>query len=186
MPIYCLKCRSKKIDEIMEGNRLFYSCLKCNTKQGKALIIDGKIKILHTSQGIKHISVAAIIIRDNKILLLERRFYHYGLTVPAGHLHYDETLDEALRRELYEEIGLRVKNAILLAQVEQPASHCRYGADIEEWAIYKVEPETYEPFVANDENESFKWVSLDDIPIERLTPHTKFGLTTLGYVKKRA
>lgn len=185
MAIYCLTCRSKDVEEIVEGNRLFYYCSQCNKKYGRALIVDGRIKILHTSRGIKHIDAAAIIIWKNKMLFLERRGYPFGLMIPAGHLEYNETLEEALHREVYEEVGLKVKNATLLAQIEQPISYCRYGSDIEEWAVFLVEAENGEPVIANNESESMQWIPLNKIPVRQLTPHTRYALATLGYIKDK-
>lgn len=181
MPIYCLKCKSKNVKETVEENRVIYSCPDCHVKSGQAFIVDGRIKIINTSRGIKHIDVAALIIKDNKILLTERRTYPFGLEIPVGHLEYNETLEQALERELYEEVGLKVSSSTLLAQMEQPVSHCRYGSDIEEWAVFLVEYQGSD-FVSNHEIEAIAWFPVNKIPTDRLTAHTRFALQTLGYL----
>ncbi len=183
MPTYCIHCKSSKIQESVEENKILYSCPVCHQKSGKALIVDGRIKIINTSRGIKHIDAAAIIIRDDKILLLERRTYPYGYMLPAGHLEYDETLEDTLRREVYEEAGLKVKSATLLAQIEHPISYCRYGSDIEEWAVYLVECDG-EPYVSNNESEGFKWVPLGELQPAVLSPHARYALYRTGYIKE--
>lgn len=182
--MYCINCKSKKIHELVEENKVFYRCDDCKTKSGRAVIFDGKIKTINTSRGIKHIVAAALIIRDNKILLTQRRTYPFGLEVPVGHLEHDETIEETLRREIYEEVGLRVTSATLMMQAEQPESHCRYGAAIEEWAVFLVDVEGYD-FVANNEIESAVWLSLDNLPLSQLTPNMIFVLTELGYISPR-
>ncbi len=185
MSIYCLSCRSSKVEEIVEENRVFYLCNDCQKKSGRALIVDNKIKIINTSRGIKHIAIGALIIRDNALLLEERRTYPFGLEIPAGHLEYGESLEEALHREVYEEVGLKIKGYTLLAQLDYTEPICRYGSDIEEWALYLVDCPTGEPFINNNEAEALIWVPIKNIPTDKLTPLTHFALRSLGYIFDR-
>ena len=181
MPKYCIACRAVNPEELVEENKVYYQCPKCGNRSGRAVIVDNKIKIINTSRGIKHISVAAIIIHDNKILLADRRTYPFGFEIPVGHLEYDETLEDALRREVYEEVGLKISGETLITQIEQPVSYCRYGSDVEEWAVFFAECKGHE-FVNNSEFESIQWFPLDAIPVERLTPQTRFILNKLEYI----
>ncbi len=184
MAIYCLKCKSVKVKEIVEENKVLFFCADCQESSGRALVVDGKIKIINTSRGIKHIDAAAIIIRDNKLLLLERRTYPFGLMIPAGHLEYNETIEDALRREVFEEVGLKVMSETLIAQIEQPVSYCRYGSVVEEWAIFLTECDG-KSFIGNNENEAIHWISLEDlatIPKDNFSPHTYVALKHLGYI----
>lgn len=185
MPIYCSRCKSSQVEELVEGNRVYYFCHHCHQKSGKALVVDGRIKIINTSRGIKHIDTAAIIIKGNEMLFTDRRTYPFGLEIPVGHLEYNETIEEAIRREVYEEVGLKVTGATLVTQVEQPVSYCRYGSAIEEWAIFLVEFRG-RGVISNNENQAIYWIDKDDIPVEKLTPHTRFALKTLGYINDTA
>ncbi len=184
MPIHCLNCKSNQIKEIVEENNVYYLCEKCSQKSGKALIIDGKIRVLNTSRGIKHIGIVAVVVRNNKILLTLRRTYPFGLELPGGHVEYGETLEEALRREVFEEVGIKVSGQTLLVQIEQPVSYCRYGSDIEEWTLFSVEYSDGEPFVNNSESEAVRWVDVDRIPVKDLAPMTAYALFRLGYVNE--
>jgi 8-oxo-dGTP pyrophosphatase MutT (NUDIX family) len=187
MATYCIHCKSSNVEERVEENRIVYVCPDCSEKSGKALVVDGKIKIISTSRGIKHIDVAALVIQDDKILLMERRTFPYGLTLPAGHLEYSESLEEALEREVYEETGIKVKGATLVGQFEQPESYCRYGADVEEWAVFLVDHGAKDDvIVRNNETEDAYWFPLNALPYDKLSPHTKFALVLLGYVKEVA
>lgn len=182
MPIHCLNCKSNQVNEIVEEDKVYYLCSRCQYKSGKALIIDGKIKVLNTSRGIKHICVAALIVQDGKVLMTKRRTYPFGLEIPIGHLEYNETLDDALVREVFEEVGLRVTSHTLLAQLEYPISYCRYGSDIEEWAVYLVECDTYQAFANNSESEAVEWVPLEKLSTATLSPMTALTLDKIGYL----
>lgn len=55
------------------------------------------------------IGVGAMIIRDEKVLLIERGIPPIGLwTLVSGHIEQDETLDEAVIREVQEEVGIDI------------------------------------------------------------------------------
>ncbi len=63
--------------------------------------------------GVVKIVVGAIIENDNKILLLQRPeddFMGGIFELPSGNLEEGETIEEGLKREVYEETGLRIKS----------------------------------------------------------------------------
>lgn len=55
-------------------------------------------------------SVDAIIKYGGGIVLIERRDPPFGIAIPGGHVEYGETLEEAVRREMWEETGLELEN----------------------------------------------------------------------------
>lgn len=60
---------------------------------------------------LRHISVGAIVVQDNKILLIKRSPQlseggKYGL--PGGYLDVDETASQGIIREVYEETGYEI------------------------------------------------------------------------------
>ncbi len=57
------------------------------------------------------IGVAGIVVKDGKVLLMKRRGAHGGGTwaPPGGKLEFNEEFEDAVRRELLEETGLRVR-----------------------------------------------------------------------------
>jgi 8-oxo-dGTP diphosphatase len=183
MPSYCINCRSPKLQELVEENQVYYYCQSCRTKSGRSFMVDGKIRIIDTSRGVKHIVASALIIRDGKVLLTLRRTYPFGLEFPVGHVEYGESIEEALEREVLEELGVKVTSATLLLQIEQPVSYCRFGSTIEEWAVFSVDYNG-QSIIENDEIESVRWVSLHDLPIKELTPNTIVVLRELGYLSR--
>jgi 8-oxo-dGTP diphosphatase len=79
---------------------------------------------------------SAIILVDNKLLTLK---YNYNgnllYAIPGGNLEFGEKLEEALKRELQEEIGLEieVQNLLFLAEVHQQNKdtlHCVFNTKI--------------------------------------------------------
>lgn len=79
---------------------------------------------------------SAIILADNKILTLK---YNYNgsllYAIPGGNLEFGEKLEEALKRELQEEIGLEieVQNLLFLAEVHQQNKdtlHCVFNSKV--------------------------------------------------------
>lgn len=64
------------------------------------------------SRPIYHSAVQCVIKNDDNILLLKRQNTKYGnnkYALPGGHLEYNESIPEGMIRELYEEIGLKIK-----------------------------------------------------------------------------
>ena len=56
------------------------------------------------------IGVTGAVVRDGKVLYVRRNYEpHKGTwTLPGGYVNHDETLDEAVKRELLEETGLEI------------------------------------------------------------------------------
>jgi 8-oxo-dGTP diphosphatase len=71
--------------------------------------------------------VVGIIIKDEKILLMrrvknDREYYVF----PGGGVEEGESLEEALRREMHEELGIRIRNPRLLFELDNQLSD-QYG-----------------------------------------------------------
>ncbi len=175
---YCPTCKSNRIDTIVGNQAPLYFCLGCEQQIDKPFRTDGRIKILNTNRGIKHISVAGVIIHDGKVLLAKRSTPPFGLELPVGHLEVHETLEQALAREIQEEVGLEVKGATLLKQIEHPVSLCRYGSHVEEWAVFLVDTTGIERVTCSEFNQ-ISWWPINKIPTKKLTPQTHFVLTNL-------
>jgi len=107
--------------------------------------------------------VAAIIVRQNQILLVEhrKRGQRYWV-LPGGRLEGRETLDAALRRELEEELRLeaRVGPLVIVCESLAPDRHVVnliFQSEIGESAEPQLDPR--DPVLAG-----WQWVSVDQLP----------------------
>ena len=55
------------------------------------------------------LAVDCIILLDGKVLLIHRRNPPHGWALPGGFVEYGETVEDAVRREMKEEIGLELQ-----------------------------------------------------------------------------
>jgi ADP-ribose pyrophosphatase YjhB (NUDIX family) len=92
MAKFCPECGNATV-KLMDGGRLRDACPTGHF-----------IQYAKTSVG-----VGAMVFRENKVLLLERGIPPVGLwTLINGYVEDDEPIDEAIRREAKEEVGLDV------------------------------------------------------------------------------
>lgn len=122
------------------------------------------------------ISIDAFIEKDGKILLVKRgRDPYKGFwAIPGGHVDFDETVKDAVIREVKEETGLSVGKLSLLGIYSDPGRHPKQVIAV----VYKVET-TGEP-VAGDDAEEFAWFSPDQLPTNLAFDHNKILQDYLG------
>lgn len=53
-------------------------------------------------------SVVGLLVRDEKVLAVSRKTDHLDLGLPGGKIDPGETPEEAIRREIWEEVGVKV------------------------------------------------------------------------------
>ncbi|MDP3963513.1 MAG: NUDIX hydrolase [bacterium] len=107
---------------------------------------------------------------DGRILMVHRNDSAgtedaWGL--PAGHVERGEVLEEALCRELFEELGWRVS-----------AEQCAYIGKVfvrrdEDWIfhIYRLTLDTEPTVTLNEENKHYAWVTPQEALGMKLVPH---------------
>lgn len=95
---------------------------------------------LNANRELIHQTVCAIFIKNDEIMLIRKSDKAYGdkLSVVAGHIEEDEDHQSALVREVKEEIGLDVKDFVLMKELKDLNDTCRYGANIHDWYVYKI------------------------------------------------
>ncbi|PIE75222.1 MAG: hypothetical protein CSA18_01135 [Deltaproteobacteria bacterium] len=74
------------------------------------------------------LAVDAVIFDKKRILLIKRKNYPHGYALPGGFVDIGENVENAVRREVYEETGIKIKNEILIGVYSEPdrdpRGHC--------------------------------------------------------------
>jgi 8-oxo-dGTP pyrophosphatase MutT (NUDIX family) len=112
----------------------------------------------------RRIGAAAVIERDG-LFLLDRRRDDESWGFVGGAVDEDETVLEALRREVLEETGLQIGTAALLGVFSDPSriiaypdgNICRVLS-----VVFRVRPLDGQA-VASDESLELRWVTLEDL-----------------------
>ncbi|GEK56944.1 NUDIX hydrolase [Pseudoalteromonas espejiana] len=147
------------------------------------------IREVKINNKIKHITVAAIFTNNNKILLIEKakEFYQGKYSLVAGHVEYqDNTLADAVEREVNEEIGLGISSLSYIFHIDDLTDKCGHGGDLHDWHVFN----SYEIIDENSlklgaEVKSIKWVSLNELQKmkEELTDGACKIFNAMGWLK---
>ena len=106
--------------------------------------------------------VAGALIRDGKVLLVKRsphvRHYPGVWDLMGGHVEGDESLEDALRREAFEELQVAIESFRPLGTIHDPVEPA-------EISVYVVSRWSGEPVNASpDEHIEIRWFSADELP----------------------
>jgi ADP-ribose pyrophosphatase YjhB (NUDIX family) len=110
------------------------------------------------------VGCGAAVVRDGSLLLVKRLTEPeagcWGL--PGGKVDPFESLGQAVRREIQEELGIVIEDAALLCVVEliDRAGDEHWVAPVYRVAQFSGEPEIREP----DKHAGFGWFMLDELP----------------------
>jgi ADP-ribose pyrophosphatase YjhB (NUDIX family) len=120
------------------------------------------------THGLRHISANAIILKDGKVLLGKRGFYHgkplleFGKWGPiGGYVDRDETLVEAVKREVMEESGYELDDIKLFRINDYPY---RPKEDKQNIDMIFIATATTQKSVKCEETLELKWFDLDHLP----------------------
>ncbi len=108
---------------------------------------------------IKHIEVvAAIIIKDGKVFTTQRGYGEFkdGWEFPGGKMEVGETMQQALERELREELAIKVKASDLIKTIEYEYPKFQLTMHCLKTEILEGEPNLLE-------HEDAKWVNKAEI-----------------------
>jgi len=121
------------------------------------------------------VGVEAYIVRDGQLLLGKRKNVYGAGTwgLPGGHIEFMERSEDAIMRELLEELGvtIRPEHLALLAVTDDPRPeiqahhlHLTFQVDIGEQAPSLCEPHACE---------EWRWFTLDNLPEPLFLPHAR-------------
>jgi ADP-ribose pyrophosphatase YjhB (NUDIX family) len=128
--------------------------------------------------------VAAVILRDNDVLLIRRgREPLLGTwSLPGGALELGETMAEGVAREILEETGIRARPAEIVATLDRivrdDQQRVRFHYVLVEWLCFAEAQQ--EPLVCGDDAAEARWVPRDEIS----SSDYDLGETTLGVIER--
>lgn len=111
--------------------------------------------------------VRALIIRNRKILVCKSGVSNYFF-LPGGHIEFGETMQEALSRELSEEMGAKVVKARFIGGVEN--LFIQNGVKKHEISFafqVKIDIDTV---ISKEEHISFSWLAMDEFIEAQVLP----------------
>lgn len=130
---------------------------------------------------LQHFSVGAIIEREGKYLLIDRVNIPLGFAAPAGHIDEGETPEEALVREVKEEVNLDVKNCTLLTEELVLDNLCTRGVKAHYWYVFSCET-TGEPVRDEEEAKSMGWYTPEEMEALTLEPVWEYWFKKLKII----
>lgn len=127
-------------------------CVKCYT--------------FHMASGVELIA-RALVIRDRKILVCQTQGRPYYF-LPGGHVEFSETLYQALRREIFEEMGAVVTKAQFIGGVENIFNQ---NGQLKHEISFVFHAEIDLPEILSKENHvTFHWFSWQDFIEKNFVP----------------
>lgn len=136
-----------------------------------------------------HKTVALLIVNDDEVLLIEKsdQFYDSKYSVVAGHINNNETIKDALIREVNEEISLNITTPNFLIPIKGVNEACRYGVHLHDWYVFihYIDDKEIEFELDKEEIKSTKWVKLSELESMKddLTLGCRALFENIGYIK---
>lgn len=180
---YCILCFAPKVNRIFKDGLTYYHCGSCDKISERSLVIDNNIVWWLDKENAKywHESVGVFVFdQENKALFFERTIYPFALTIPAGHLDTGENAETAIKRELWEEAGLKTNLIRLFSEENVIGDECRRGADNHKWHLYTIKIENIGKIKINDEGVNPVWLSLKVALQEKLTYPVRYFIEKYG------
>ncbi|MFO8016845.1 MAG: NUDIX hydrolase [Candidatus Woesearchaeota archaeon] len=129
-----------------------------------------------------HYSVGAVIKQAGKYLLIDRAVEPFGFAGPAGHVDEGESPEDALKREVEEEVGLKIVKHGKLYEEEFDWNWCSKGVNTHYWYLFEcdVEGELSRSF---RETKSAGWYTEEEIKGLKLEPVWEHWFRRMGVIE---
>ena len=180
---FCQRCHSESVRRIFKKEKTYYRCPACKTVSERMIVIDPDIKwwIDKKTNEYWHESVGAFLINEKKeTLLFKRTIYPFAYTLPAGHIDTGDRPLAAVKKELLEETGLKVKKLKLFSKENVIGDKCRRGADNHHWHLYIAHISSNFKIKINDEGIQPIWLTLDEALSKKLVYPVRYFIKKYG------
>ena len=180
---FCPECHSEHINKVSVGELCYYKCDDCQGTFPRLIVVDPKVKwwVDEISEEYWHESVGIFLFnKNNEALFFKRVMYPFVYTIPAGHFDVGETVEEGIKRELFEETGIKIDEVKLFAEEDVLGDECRRGADNHRWHLFTAHVEEIDAVKINDEGGKPIWMSLEKALTKELTVPVKYFIEKFG------
>lgn len=116
-----------------------------------------------TEYKLPSLTVDAIIEKDGTILMIRRKNNTFDgyLALPGGFVDYGESVEDAVKREIMEELNLEIKPLEILGVYSE------HGRDPRRHTVSTIFICSFEGTPrAGDDARDFEWISLENLPTE--------------------
>lgn len=126
-------------------------------------------------------SVGILVWKDGKLLMIERKKYNFGFTIPAGHQDGDDP-ETCAKKELSEEVMLEAEEVAIKLAMTLPNPCKREGGTHHEWTMVEATHWRGEVKPSADETKQYLWASREEIArfaalLEKFAGENKIPLT---------
>lgn len=115
------------------------------------------------------LTVDTIILKNNLVLLIKRGAEPFKdfWALPGGFVEWNETVENAVKRETKEEVGVDVTNMELIGVYSNPNRHPKQCITLTYRVFIEGEPKP------GDDAKEIKWQSIDNVSDELAFDHKK-------------
>ena len=148
----------QKVPSLRAKEIAFFVSHNHKARQAEAILSSG-VRMEEMERRYPEPTVGALIVNDeNQILLARSVKWKDRFTLPGGHIELGETIEQALKREIMEEVGLKVEPVRLLLLQEAIYSEEFFKPKHFIFLDYLCKAETTEVEVDHEEIQECVWV----------------------------
>ena len=109
--------------------------------------------------------------QEIEFLMIDRAIFPYGWACPAGHVDKNESFKKAAKREVKEEIGLKISEIKKIYEEYVSWNECSLNVKGHFWTVYETNNYSGEINISTKEVKKYKWVKkseLKNLKLERI------------------
>ena len=132
----------------------------------------------------RHIVVDALILKDKKVLMILRnKPQHKGYwALIGGYINWDETVEQAVEREVKEEIGVKVRIKDVHGVYSNPDRDPDGVQNVDISFLCEIDDENF--IIDPVEVADVRWFSLDNLPEKIAFDHRKIIVDYIDKIRK--
>lgn len=155
-------------------------CSWCSRRFCSSERYDSRKKMMGDDRKSPVLTVDGVLVLEGRVLLIKRTIEPFvgKWVLPGGHVEYGEKVEDALRREVLEETGLKAREIELIGVYSDPDRDPRYHTVS---CAYFVEMDGGGKVSLNREADEYKFFDFNNLPEEMGFDHRKI----LSDVKER-